>query len=443
MSTSTVHLVKEFGTADVPIQDLLDGEGGLRLDPEVEGKDYFTIQLIDGKVRLQARGYVGLIPLNERVSIDVEPRTPAKNLARLLAIARQVPRPPLGVRSYERDSTWTESLLEVYAHGLIARLEEVASKGLLQEYERGLEVTSFPRGRILATDTVRQLRSRGIPHRVVASRFERSADNAANRCLKYAAWFLAVRLRAQQPLRRERRLLLNRLAPLYELFAEVPLDESRTFLRDPLVTGSLPLPSLRSYYRPAVDLAAAIVEEHGAKLESREGPLNLLSVVLDMSKLFENYLRNLLGGESQRREWPELVLDGNGAGASLLFDEKPSEKATPDVVVRDPETGTHPLLIEIKNVPVKEHLSDRSSIEQAVTYGVSYRCNHVVLAHPRKSAESFCGLRTQGRLGDLTLHQYVFDLAADPIEEEEQRFATAMEGLLPSNSSGGGPGGYA
>jgi 5-methylcytosine-specific restriction enzyme subunit McrC len=258
----------------------------------------------------------------------------------------------------------------------------------------------------------------------------RSTDNAGNRCLKYALWFLALRLRSQQPLGGERRRLLNRITSLYELFAAVVLDHSLAFLRDPTVTGSQQFSSLRSYYRPAVDLAAAIVEEHGARLESRGGFLKLPSVVLDMSKLFENYLRNVLVAEARRRNWPERVLDGNGPGSSLLFDEEPSEKATPDIVVGDPEAGRYPLLIEIKNVPVKGGRSDRSSIQQAVTYGVSYRCTHVVLAHPRRGSDGFRGLRTQGRLGQLSLYQYVFDLAADPIEDEERRFAIAMEDLL-------------
>jgi 5-methylcytosine-specific restriction enzyme subunit McrC len=149
-----------------------------------------------------------------------------------------------------------------------------------------------------------------------------------------------------------------------------------------------------------------------------------------MSKLFEGYLRNLLFAEAHRRNWPEQVLDGNSAGSSLLFDEKPSEKATPDIVVRDPNSERYPLLIEIKNVPVKTFHSDRRSIQQAVTYGVSYRCDHVVLAHPRTTGNSFCGLQIQGTIGDLTLYQYVYDLAADPIEDEEQRFSSAMERLL-------------
>ena len=69
-----VYRVREYDPVDVPLSDLLNAKGRLRLNPDVESKGYFTVQLTKGAVRLQARGYVGLIPLNDRVVIDVKPR---------------------------------------------------------------------------------------------------------------------------------------------------------------------------------------------------------------------------------------------------------------------------------------------------------------------------------------------------------------------------------
>jgi 5-methylcytosine-specific restriction enzyme subunit McrC len=430
VAAPTVHRVKEQGTTDVPVRDLLDRNGELLVNPEVESKDYFAIHASKGRLRLQARKHVGLIPLNERVSIDVEPRTPVGNLLHLLSVARHPLEPLPSERSYATDSQWSGSLLDIYAHGLIGRMEAIAAKGLLREYERRTEVTQFPRGRILATATARQLHSRGVKHRAVTARFERSSDNAANRCLKYALWFLSGLLREELPLRRERRRLLDRAAPLYEALGAVRLDHSLAFLQDGLVEGTTRLPALRSYYRPALELATAIAQLHGVQLESRKGAVELPSMILDMSDLFECYLRNILAAKARERGWEQRVLDGNTDGATDLFDAKPSPEATPDIVIRDPESGDTPAVIEIKNVPVKKYHSERSAIEQALTYSLTYRCNRVVLAHPRGYADDFTGLRPQGQIGDLTLHQYVFDLAADPIEDEEDRFATAMEQVL-------------
>lgn len=430
MGAPAVYRVREHETVAVPPRHLLGRDGDLRLNPEVESKDYFAINSRRGRLCLKARGYIGLIPLNERVSIDVAPRTPVENLLRLLNVARQPLAALTEERGYATESRWSGSLLDVYAHALIDRIEAVADQGLLREYERRVETTAFPRGRVLAAASAR--RSPAPDRRVVTARFEPTCDNAPNRCLKYAIWFLAQQLREATPLGRERKRLLDRAAPLFELLGEARLDRSLGFLRAGTVTGSEELPSLRAYYRPALDLAAAMIQLHGVRLEGGDGPLRLPSMVLDMSGLFERYLRNVLAAQASERGWTRRVLDGNAAGKARLFDDEPSPEATPDIVVRDADAEGASLLIEVKNVPVKDRHSERAAIEQAITYGLSFRCNQVVLAHPRRDPESFRGLRLQGRIGDVSLHQYVFDLAADPIEREEERFAAAMEGLATS-----------
>lgn len=387
-------------------------------------------------MRLQARGYIGLIPLNDRVAIDVVPRTPVRNLSRLLMVAQHAPDLLLRSRKYAHDPLLADSLLDAYAYGLLDRMDEIASNGLLREYQRHVETTSFPRGRILTSSTIRRLHARGIRHQAVASRFERDPDNAANRCLKYAVWFLAQRLSREIPTAgKRRRNLLDRLAPLYAMLSDVKLDHSLAFLRDGLVTGEKRLPSLRSYYRPALDIATTIILEHGVKVEAPGDSIRLPSLVLNMNRLFEHYLRNVLRIQGDQQEWEHEVLDGNTDGRALLFDDTPSEDATPDIVLRDPTTNRCPLIVEVKNVPLKGLHSDRSAIEQAVTYGVSYRCNRVVLAHPRSRAGDFSGLRLQGKMGELAIYQYVFDLSADSLEQEETRFAEAVGELAPESTA--------
>jgi 5-methylcytosine-specific restriction enzyme subunit McrC len=351
-------------------------------------------------------------------------------------VAQHAPDLLLRSRKYAHDPLWADSLLDAYAYGLLDRMDEIASNGLLREYQRRVETTSFPRGRILTGSTIRQLHVRGIRHQAVASWFERDPDNAANRCLKYALWFLAQRLsREVSTAGKQRRHLLDRMAPLYAMFSEVTLDHSLAFLRDGLVTGERRLPSLRAYYRPALDIATAIILEHGVKVEAAGDSIRLPSLVLNMNRLFEHYLRNALRIQGDQQEWKHEVLDGNTDGRALLFDGTPSEDATPDIVLRDPATSRCPLIVEVKNVPLKGLHSDRSAIEQAVTYGVSYRCNRVVLAHPRSHSGDFTGLRLQGKMGELAVYQYVFDLSTDPLESEEAQFAAAIRELMAGGTA--------
>ncbi|MDQ3725283.1 MAG: McrC family protein [Actinomycetota bacterium] len=419
-----VYRAREYDPIDVPLSDLLNAKGRLRLNPDVESKGYFTIQLTKGAVRLQARGYVGLIPLNDRVIIDVKPRVPVANLGHLLRVSGYVPSSLGAERPYATEQAWNESLVDLFAGWLAAKVDVIASEGLLLLYEQHEEATSFPRGRVLAGATLTQMRPRGIRHQAVSSWFARTTDSPANRCLKYAIWFIAGRLAILGSRTASRRQLLQRLGALYELFSSVPLDHSLSFLSDPLVTGARETPSLRRYYRPALDLALAIVRRYAVDVEVAGRGVDLPSLVLNMDSIFEGYLRNTLQGGAGRAGGGVDVLDGNAAGKKPLFDEPPSESATPDIVFR---AAGHrwPLLIEVKNVPVNGN-SSRGAIEQAVTYAAAYRCNRVVLAHPRARHQGGSGLRLQGRIGGLKVYQYVFDLGATDLLAEELKFADSM-----------------
>ena len=72
---ATVYKVSEHDAVEVPLADLVgEGGSGLALDPTIVGRNYFDIQLRGSSLLVQARGYVGRIPLNERVALEVVPR---------------------------------------------------------------------------------------------------------------------------------------------------------------------------------------------------------------------------------------------------------------------------------------------------------------------------------------------------------------------------------
>lgn len=420
--------VKEHEPLSVSLAGLLDDSGRLRLNREIEEKGYFAAYLKNGRLRLQATGYVGHIPLNDQIVVNVTPRVPVANLSRMLRLSGEVPTGLTRTRGYATTESWNDSLLDIYASALIRHVESIASGGLLREYQRREEVSTFPRGRILMTESAVRLRPRGITHAVAVSYFHRTTDNPANRCLKYAIWFLAGRYARLRQRTGPARRLHQRLNVLYALFEGVELDHRLDFLRDPEVRGARPLPALRAYYRDALDLAVTIVRRHGVEIETHGESVSLPSLILNMNKVFEAYLRNVLGRYARENAWSPRVLDGNADGKKPLFDEEPSADATPDIVLRGPDGG-HPAVIEVKNVPV-EGPSKRESIEQAVTYGVSYRCQHVVLAHPRGVSGPDPGLRLLGRMAELRLYQYIFDLDADDLASEDDRFGEAIGTLI-------------
>ncbi|MBU8857413.1 MULTISPECIES: McrC family protein [unclassified Micromonospora] len=417
----------EQGPIAIEVASLLDDSGRLRLSPEVETGDFFRISLSKGKLTLHARGYVGFVPVTERVVVRVVPRVPIGNLARMARIADHLPTVLSIIRGYTKGEDWSDSLASLYASALTSHIDTISANGMLRSYQRHEEPTSFPRGRLLVHQTVQRLNAHGIEHKAESAWFERSVNNSSNQCLKYAIWLLARHFVDQRNVDKNVRRLHRKLNAQFSLFAGVDLDHGRRFMQDPLVAGKAELPTLRSYYRDALNVAAAVVEGRGVLIDSDGGAVQLPSLVLNMDTLFENYVRATLTSFALERQWSHSVLDGNGEGSTRLFDNPRSYKATPDVVVRS-EDGRTALVIEIKNVAAGD-FSKRDAINQAVTYAVRYGCVKVVLAHPRGS-DSFHGLRSMGYIGPVEVYQYHFDLnSSDPVEED-QRFGQAVQSLL-------------
>lgn len=270
-----IYPAVEHGSVDVPLQDLLT-DGELDLYPEVMVDNLFTIVLSKHKLVFRAGRFVGQIPVNDRVMIDVRPRVPFANLERVLRAANQE---PLSLaphtRRYAEHAVGAPSLLQSFADSLVDALAAVEAGGLHRQYLRRTADTSFPRGRILMSETMRRHQARSIHHRAAVSWFEPSVDTPTNRCAKHAVWYLARRFQSAKKSLENRRLLSN-LNRLYQMFGGVTLDPTLGFLSDPLVEDPRRLPSNRAYYERALRLAAMIARGSGVAFGRRGGEVDRL-----------------------------------------------------------------------------------------------------------------------------------------------------------------------
>lgn len=417
---------KEQGPIEIPLDEILGPAGELRANPETQR--YFDMRLKKGTLSLRARGFIGQIPLSDRVIVEVQPRVPVRNLSRIIGMSGVPPTSLAAMRNYATSDEWSDTLLDLYAGRLISHIEQIATSGLLREYAEREEMSSFPRGRVLLGRSLQTLRSRGVKHIAAVAWHERSHDNPPNRCLKYAAWLIVSRYMEIGPKDPKSLSLHRRLTGLYPMFEGVELDHSRTFLADERVQGTKPLPSTRAYYGDALGVARATIEQRGVLIEDSTGPLRMPSIVLDMDVVFEAYVRNALREHAAAESWAATVLDGNREGQKGLYNGMHVPPANPDIVVRG-NGGATALVIEIKNVPAPG-ASSREAVHQAVTYALSYRVKHVVLVHPRASRTQPAGIRHVGDIKDVSVYQYRFDLGAEDLIGEASEFGREMGILL-------------
>lgn len=418
----------EYEPVCVPVRDLLGPDGHLALNPEIEKGDYFSASLRQGVLTLRAGGYVGYVPLTDQVIVRIKPRVPVENLTQLVEISG-LPKTSLScVRDYELSGTWSSSFADLYAAALAGHIENIMVNGLLRDYRRIEEASSFPRGRILMSPTFQSCVARGELHRAVSTWFIRTIDNSSNRCLKYAMWLMGQHYARSASLNRESRLIQRRLNAAYYAFDGVFLDHTHRFIYDSLVSGQRNLPTHRAYYRDALDVGLAIVRQRGLLVEEAlRGDIRLPSLVLSMADLFESYARRVLQLYATTNGWSWQVLDGNSEGSRPLYRGQTAVAATPDIVIRDTQ-GSQPLILEVKYIPVIDN-SPREAVNQAITYAACYETSRVVLVHPCGSNQT-PGMRRIGDVGRTEVFQYRYDLAALSLDAEADRFGKAVGELL-------------
>jgi 5-methylcytosine-specific restriction enzyme subunit McrC len=420
---------EEHGEINVPISDLIDG-GKLNLYPEITKRGVFRIFPRKDQLVFQAGSFIGIIPINEKVTIDVRSRVPNRNLDRVLSISEHL---PLDLSPHSRHfaahKQRPESLLDAFANALLREIDTIRSYGRIKQYLPQDLTTSFPKGKILLGPTLRKHFAKGVCHRVEARWYEYTTDNPLNRCLKYALFFLATRYLAVGD-RAGKAQILSRLNDAYLFFGNVTLDHAQKFFAEPLVEAPEGIPELRAYYRNAVAIAKAVIHEHGVSFQDAGTEFRLGSLLLNMEDAFEKYLRNIL--KSHTWDMPNLeLLDGNlkgeGGGRKRLFDEGHGSytgDATPDIVIQSntavDELKRFPLVIDVK-YKVITGTARREDIEQVVAYAISYGAKRALIIYPRAPGVDLGGSLV-GQLRGLEINQYVFDLGREDIENQETEF---------------------
>lgn len=423
--------------------DELMRDGRLDIAEGFGSERYLTVRLRTDGIELQPRGYVGFIPLNDRVSLYVRPRVEIGNLDRVLRLSGQAPTALLNVlRDYRRSGELFPTLVRFYADGLKHVIDQITTFGFMREYERREEITSQPRGRILIGPTIAQA-ARGNEHRAAVSWHARSIDIPVNRCLLYAVHRLAqynIKF-GRAGLVNDHRKVARVLNACHNQLRGVTLDPRAGFLQDPLVQGRAPLPAMREYYRPGLALASAIIRGEGVSITDSGGDVRLPSLLMNMSDVFESYLRNVLDRISRSERWGVRVLNGKqkpkaGARKASLFDTESEFEAEPDIVLArgDGKGREHPVILEVKYKPAERGV-DRDDLNQTIAYGVSYRAPQLIVVQPKGDGAVVPGVSPIGTLAGISVARYVFDLDAADLEAEERRFAATVHRVLQMASA--------
>jgi len=395
-------------------------DGKLEISPDAIGRGFFQIRFARDRLVLYAGQYVGLIPLNSHVAINVKPKTTIPNLLRLIGRSdAKIHALSFFPVEYQPVPFRPLILLEPIASALLEQLRRIDIIGLQKQYE--LHVSHEPpiRGRILFGESLARFGTRGLNHRATFSYFDLTPDLLPNRVLRSAVQFLLqqFRLVGDPPVRMMRELVTYR-----DLFSSQRIREAwpHELPGAKIAASRIPNPG----YQEAVKLALLILEGRGVQLPPGSGSVKLPSFLLDMAAVFESYVRESLKKTLQ----PAFnVVDGNREGARPLYDEKGVPLATPDVLVC---AGKDVRLI----CDVKYKLNPtREDVNQILAYALRYSAPKTLLIC--LSPSPVARLELLGTVSGIELNRYDFPLSAVDLSQEEARISEAVRNLCAAPSA--------
>lgn len=421
MAAWKIYRVIERGATKIPLTELMIN-GSLDFYPDVQSAGYFNFSLRGDQLVFLAGNHIGLIPLNSRIAIEVEPKTGRSNWLHIVGKARGTLKELKYLVEYSRTDTTSLSLLEFLSRNLLWQTEIILEKGLYRKYLAQRAVTPFPRGKIQLKQSMTLAWARGHTHSVAVEYYTLSTDTPQNRLLRYAldlASTYLLSLPATSP------LLRKKLSDLQNLFTLVPFDSSLKYIagvRASLERGSIP--EVRSYYEEACSTALLLTEQAGI-ITQQLGAERTYSFAVNMENVFQDYCFRVLNSQKGLLG-PGARVFLEPAGRIPLFTGTNCDKrnAEPDIVIENASNTKLPLEVKYKEDP------NRVDINQAVAYGVAYSSSRVVIVcyAETPNAKGWLYLGKVGGIVDVWV--YRIDINSSNIEQEETRFVEDISNLL-------------
>jgi 5-methylcytosine-specific restriction enzyme subunit McrC len=377
----------------------------------------FSVSYKPKGMEITAGNYIGTIPINNKVALNVQPKIGIKNFFYLLRVSRRdIKSFPKFLRGYAQSDDYN-NLIDLFTITFLRHMEVVEQEGIYRDYVRRERNSSTPKGKILFKDNMYQNTFRNVNYKIVHAFQELDRDILANQVIKYTIEYLIQYYRF---FGRTQKRFLKRLMYYRDMFSRVSYvswirDMSQSDFND----LKKRIPQIRSYYLDVLEICFLIIKKASFQFESRKKDVTnklLPSIYINMEDVFEQYLLNSLKGKTAI---PSIrIYKGN----KELFADKETPTIEPDVVVEENKR-----VVCLADAKYKASSATREDIFQMISYLVSYECDVGVFILPRGSNKKIDYLgNIQGKL----IYIYRINLDHDDVdklkieEEELYRFLT-------------------
>ena len=419
-----IEQAEERQEIDIPISEIVHEGGKLNILPSV--KNYFSIDYKpkNDKLSLVAGGFIGLIPINNELAIQIKPKFSISNLTRIVAIAEDnFNTLSFFSKMYRENEDFSPVVFEFMAECLANELQTLEEEGLLKDYILKKEETHKIRGRINVNNSIKSLWSHGHFNKASINYFDFTPDNPFNRLIKFTLKFCIEELNLINSVKHS---LRESLIEYYSMFDAVPLDHSLHCFDDVFnALESDKVTALRKYYINICEICRLIVNRIGVSFDEDGDDLELNSFTLDMAATFEKYLLNSIRFHREIFPANTIILDGNKEGRKKLYNQPSIGKgdAKPDIILK---IGKNTKIIADAKYKTKSKDTDRY---QVISHALSYNAKIALLILPKDESYKGNSLIKLGSVGteyEINVYEYYYDLSSYDLMEEEIKLAYVL-----------------
>ncbi len=426
MSFEQVYQVAERGRISIPLTSVFSGDN-FTFSEYHEKSTYFRFTIRNNQFILHAGKYVGLIPLNEKIGVFVQPKIGTSNWMHLVGLSNTKLHSINELRMYGLDTNPALQIIEYIIETLCSQLELVNRQGMLAEYKHFETITQYPRGRILFKKSISLAWAKGKKRSLAVKYFEFSRDTIHNRYIK-SALILARTILASNP--NPNNYLQERVHSYLQFYQKIPFERGiNQNNRIKRILENSQIPHFRSYYIDILNTASLLIENTNIDVfqdQDFKGP----SFVVDMEAVFEQYCQNLMKDSSNKIRDGLIALDQH-EGKKPLFSSGPDNRlAEPDILLVS-RSNSEENVLSVLDVKYKSNPS-RNDLNQIITYAHSYNTDKSILLCFADNLESE-GVEYLGEVNGITkVWIYRIFLGGQNIVENENNLLTSV-GTIISN----------
>jgi len=191
---------KERTEIDVDINHIVKNGNKLEIYPEI--RNFFSIDYKpkSNTLILFSGKYVGLIPVNENLVIDIKPKFSISNINRMIITSGEYLQAlTFFNRHYSESIKNSNVTLKFLIECFLREMRFLYESGILKEFTKKNSFTSNIKGKLNIPKSIKNLWSKGFFHKASVDFYELTPDNDVNRFIKCALFISLNELRSNHP----------------------------------------------------------------------------------------------------------------------------------------------------------------------------------------------------------------------------------------------------